>query len=307
MHNRTKTTLISDILIVVIDLFVLLFQYKQLVLHNMILFVSTIFFIALSVVVLIILNNTSKTIIIPRSDCIWIKGKISVGVLSIAISVILLNNYWEILSNYILFESIPLFVLGSIAIISARNTFIGASLFLSFSYIVLSKVAFSDGCYWIIYLFFGSFYVLTSVFCSIDNREKFLSFFEKPPKDIYKFGGSKNGDYNELIKTLNNDRITAITIDYPYPLKIFYICNEGEIYKPHVMSDGTICYTDNYRMIKSFVYTRGNEYYKKMSDADRKKFVESVKTYLDKNIIFIKCRYYNHNRISGYRKRYPGE
>ena len=307
MHTIYKYTLIIDIIIVIINLFVLLFQYKQLVLHNMFLFVLTFVLIAISVVALIVLNSTSKAIIIPRSDCIWIRVKIGIGVLSIAISVILLSNYYKIVSNYILFESIPLFVLGSIAIISARNTFIGASLFLSFSYIILSKVAFSDGYYWIIYLLFGFVFLLASVFCSIDNREKFKSIFEKHPKDIYKFCSLKNGDYNELIKILNNDRITAITIDYPYPLKIFYICNEGEICKPHVMSDGTVIFTDNYRMIKSFVYTRGNEYYKKLSDADRKKFVDSVKKYLDKNNNFIKCRYYNHSKISGYRKRYPGE
>lgn len=299
--------LVFDVLIVVINTFVLLFQYKQLVLHNRFLFVLSCVFIAFSVVALLVMNSTSKRVIIPRSDCIWIKGKIGIGVLSIAISIVLMVNYTELVSKNILLESIPLFVLGSIAIISARNTFIGASMFLSFSYIILSKVAFSDGYYWCIYLFFGLIYVFAAVFCNIDNRERFLSIFEKHPKDIYKFSCSKNGDYFELIKMLNNDQITAITIDYPNPLKIFYICNEGEICKPHVMSDGTVIFTDNYRMIKSFDYTKGNEYYKKMSKADRKKFIESVKKYLDKNNNYIKCRYYNHSRISGYRKRYPGE
>lgn len=112
MPNKTKNVLVFDVLIVVINTFVLLFQYKQLVLHNRFLFVLSCVFIAFSVVALLVMNSTSKRVIIPRSDCIWIKGKIGIGVLSIAISIVLMVNYTELVSKNILLESIPLFVLG---------------------------------------------------------------------------------------------------------------------------------------------------------------------------------------------------
>ena len=60
-------------------------------------------------------------------------------------------------------------------------------------------------------------------------------------------------------------------------------------------------------MIKSFVYTRKNDFYKNLSESERKRFVESVKVFLDSDSRFIKCTHYNKSRISGYRIKYPGE
>lgn len=287
----------------------------MLVFLNKIIFPTTIDVLFSAVVATIVsiyllrLRYRTKKLIVPRCDSYAVIPKTIIGILSITIAVF---NHMGCGDGYSVwggdvYESLLLLLIGSISVLTAYDTFIGSCLLVLFLSGILVKTSLRTNVNTAYYLFVIILYIIFTFGCSIDYREKWKSYLRRRPKKKYTIDSLIKVSNFDIYRLLQNDRVIAVSIDYPYPLKVFYIFDDSLPYIQHQMSDGSICYVDNYCCIKSFNYSKYDEKYRKSNIKEKSDIVNQIDEYMKKNTRFISCRYYGGSVIRGYRKKYPNE
>ncbi len=263
-------------------------------------------FIVCGVIVILFVNNTPHKIIVRKSDSIWPNGKKVVGIIAV-FTVIWLVYRVSFLSRNDGVEAVILLLASSLVIITSHNTFIIADLILAFLFVSLAQITHCGFVSVLLYLLISLFFIIAAYMCSVVNRYRVNTILHKRQKDTYKshiISKIQKQDVNEI---LNDKRITAVAMNASSSLLVFYLCNDKESYIKHMMSDSSYCYIENVPFIRKIDYKKIRVSHKKYTKEEMNEIFQCMRARMEKDDMFVKCRWYCGIRINGYRRKFPDE